>query len=129
MSQKTVVNPGFRGFERYTFSPAVIKSGRMLFISGTTATDDQGNIVGKGNIKEQTRFIFEKFKQILESVGATMDDIVQTTDYIVTTEGYRETADVRREYFRKDFPAATGIIVAGLLRKDALIEIDAIAVI
>lgn len=129
MGKKTIINPGFPGFERLTFSPAVMKTGKLLFMSGTTATDDQGNTMGVGDIKEQTRVIFEKFKRILEAAGGSMDDIVQTTDYIVTTEGYKATADVRREFFKKDFPAATGVIVAGLLRKDALIEIDAIAVI
>jgi hypothetical protein len=58
-----------------------------------------------------------------------MADIVQTTDYITTTEGYRATADVRREVFGTKFPAATGVIVAGLLREGALIEISAIAVL
>ena len=47
----------------------------------------------------------------------------------VADEGYRGTADVRREYFRNGFPAATGIVVKELLRPDALIEIDAIAVL
>lgn len=45
----------------------------------------------------------------------------------VTTEGYAYTAAVRRKYFADPFPAATGVIVAGLLRPGALIEIDAIA--
>jgi enamine deaminase RidA (YjgF/YER057c/UK114 family) len=47
----------------------------------------------------------------------------------VTTEGYRATADVRQAYFHNGFPAATGVVVQGLLRPDALIEIDAIAVL
>lgn len=129
MSKKKVVNPGFPGFERYTFSPGVIKKGKMLYISGMTATDDQGNIVGKGDIVEQTRVILQKMGKILEAAGGSFDDVVKTVDYITTTENYRGTADVRREIFKRDFPAATGVIVAGLLRADALIEIDAVAVI
>jgi enamine deaminase RidA (YjgF/YER057c/UK114 family) len=113
---------------RYTFSPAVRK-GNLLFISGLTATDDKGNIVGKGDIIAQTRRCFEKIKELLDAAGASFDDIVKTVDYITTTEGYRGTADVRREYFRNGFPAATGIVVKELLRPDALIEIDAIAVL
>ena len=54
---------------------------------------------------------------------------LETVDYITTIENYRATADVRREFFRDEFPAATGVIVAGLLRPDALIEIDAVAII
>jgi len=129
MSGRQVVNPGFPGFDRYTFSPGVIKGGRMLFLSGMTATDEAGNIVGKGDIVVQTRVIFEKMGKILEAAGATFDDVVKTVDYITTTENYRRTADVRREFFRTNFPAATGVIVAGLLRPEALIEIDAVAII
>jgi aminoacrylate peracid reductase len=110
---------------RYTFAPAVI-SGEFLFISGTTASTDDGSIVGPGDIVEQTRFIFEKMHNILESVGATFDDVVMTRDYFVTTVGYNDTAAVRREVFGDTFPAATGVRVAGLLREGALIEIEAI---
>ena len=101
----------------------------MLFISGITAVDDDGNIIGKGDIVAQTRAIFERMGKILDAAGATFDDVVKTVDYITTTDNYRRTGDIRREFFKKEFPAATGVIVAGLLRPDALIEIDAVAVI
>ena len=52
---------------------------------------------------------------------------METTEYITTTENYRGTADVRRAIFRPPYPTATGVIVAGLLRPGALIEISAIA--
>ena len=127
MPKLEIVDPW--GFDqRYTFSPAVRK-GNLLFISGMTATDDKGNIVGKGDIVAQTRQIFEKMKIVLEAAGGSFDDIVKTVDYITTKEGYKGTADVRREYFRHGFPAATGIVIKELLRPDALIDIDAIAVL
>ncbi|MBI4639989.1 MAG: RidA family protein [Candidatus Tectomicrobia bacterium] len=130
MSQREVINPGFPGWEeRYTFSPGVVKRGKTLWISGTMATDDHGKMLGVGDIVEQTLVIFEKIKGIVEAAGGSMDDIVMTHDYITTTENYRATAEVRRQYFTRNFPAATGVIVAGLLRPDALIEIDAVAVL
>ena len=129
MGKREVINPGFIDSSRFTFSPGVVKGGKLLFISGITATDEHGNIVGKGDIVAQTRVIFERIGEILKAAGATFDDVVKTVDYITTTKNYRATADIRREFFKKDFPAATGVIVAGLLRPDALIEIDAVAVI
>lgn len=129
MGKKKVVNLGLPGYDRFTFSPGVVKEGKVLFISGITATDDQGNIIGEGDIVAQTRAIYRTIGKVLEAAGATFDDVVKTVDYITTTENYRATADVRREVFRNGFPAATGVIVAGLLRADALIEIDAVAVI
>ena len=113
---------------RYTFSPAV-RAGNLLFISGSTATDEQGDLVAPGDIVEQTRVILRKFQRLLEAAGGGMEHIVQTTDYITTTESYRRTAEVRREFFRPPYPTATGVIVAGLLREGALIEISAVAVL
>ncbi len=127
MSKNETINPGWEHVRRQTFAPAV-KRGNMLFISGMTATDDEGKLVGS-DLEAQTRQIFTKMGKVLEAAGASYDDIVMTTDYITTTDGYRATADVRRDFFKNGFPASTGIIVAGLLRPGALIEIDAIAML
>jgi enamine deaminase RidA (YjgF/YER057c/UK114 family) len=113
---------------RYTFSPAV-RAGNLLFISGTTASDRDGRIVAPGDIVGQTRYIFQKFDALLKAAGAGFEHIVQTTEYITTTENYARTAEVRREFFRGRFPTATGVIVKGLLREGALIEISALAVL
>jgi aminoacrylate peracid reductase len=113
---------------RYTFSPAV-RAGNLLFISGTTAGDESGRIVGPGDIVAQTRYIFQKFARLLEAAGAGFEHIVQTTEYVTITENYAKTAAVRREFFKERFPTATGVIVAGLLREGALIEISAVAVL
>lgn len=114
--------------ERLTFSPA-LRVGNLLFISGTTATDDARRIVGVGDIVEQTRQIFRKFARILAAASASFDNIVETTDYFLTFADYDKTAAVRRELFRPPYPAATGVQVAGLIRPEALIEIKAIAVL
>ncbi len=120
--------PG-RWSDKITFSPAV-RAGNLLFISGHTAVDENLNIVGKGDIVAQTRYIFRKFERILALAGATFDNIVETTEYFLTLEDYRRTADIRREFFKgPPYPAATGVLVAGLIRKDALIEIKATAVL
>ena len=113
---------------RYTFWPAV-RAGNLLFISGMTAGDESGKIVGPGDIVAQTRYIFAKFAALLAAAGGGVEHIVQTTEYITTTENYGKTAEVRRELFKGRFPTATGVIVAGLLREGALIEISAIAVL
>lgn len=115
--------------DKMTFSPAV-RAGNLLFISGTTAVDENLNVVGVGDIVAQTRFIFEKFARLLETAGASFDNIVETTEYFLTLDDYRRTAEVRRAFFKgPPYPAATGVLVAGLIRKDALIEIKATAVL
>lgn len=112
---------------RYTFSPAT-RVGNLVFLSGTTGTDDDGNIVGPGDIVAQTRRIFEKFSLILQSVGGNLSSIVETTDYVLSLEEYKKTAALRRELFKgPPWPAATGVVVAGLIREGALIEIKGVA--
>lgn len=114
--------------DRYTFSPA-LRVGNLLFISGMTAGDETGKVVGPGDIAAQTRYIFQKMAPLLAAAGAGFEHVVQTTEYVTTTENYRATADVRREFFRPPYPTATGVIVKGLLREGALIEISAVAVL
>ena len=115
--------------ERYTFSTAV-RRGPFLFISGVIARDPgTGEIAGKGDIVAQTDFIFRKIGTILEAAGGSFDDVVKTTDYVTTLERYNETAVVRRKYFKNGIPAATGVVVKALVSPEALIEIDAIAIL
>jgi reactive intermediate/imine deaminase len=117
------------GARDYTYSTAV-KKGNFLFISGTIARDPAtGEIVGKGDIATQTDFIFQLFSEILKAAGGSLDDIVKTVDYVTTLENYKQTAEVRKKYFRNGFPAATGIIIKQLVNRNALIEIDAVAVL
>ena len=122
-----VPNPSWP--KSFTFSPGV-RVGNLIFLSGTTATDDKGKIVGPDDIMEQTRHIFRKFEAVLQAVGGSLANIVETTDYVLALEDYQKTAAVRREVFNgPPWPAATGIVVSGLVRADALIEIKGIAVL
>lgn len=127
MSIYEPIIPGDKWPEKFTFSPAV-RVGNLIFLSGTTATDDSGNIVGPGDIVAQTRRIFEKFALVLARAGAGLENIVETTDYVLSLEEYKKTAGLRRELFKgPPWPAATGVVVRGLVRPDALIEIKGIA--
>jgi enamine deaminase RidA (YjgF/YER057c/UK114 family) len=113
----------------FTFSPGV-RVGNFIFLSGTTAIDDKGVMAGKGDIVVQTRQIFRKFAAVLELAGGNLTNIVETTDYVLSLEDYQKTAEVRREIFKgPPWPAATGVVVNGLVRPDALIEIKGIAVL
>ncbi len=127
-SRREVITSGAAWPERYTSAPA-LRVGNMIYISGTTGTDDTGAITAPGDIVEQTRQIFRKFERLLNAAGGSCEDIVQTVDYITTTKDYKGTAAVRREFLRSAQPTATGVIVAGLLRQHALIEINAVAIL
>jgi len=131
MGKKITVNPGWGYYKKLTYAPAVRK-GNMLFISGMDASrlePSTGKPVIRGGVVEQTQVIYEKIKAVLETAGASFDDVVWTTDYIITTKNYKETAAIRRQYFGESLPASTGVIVKGLLNREALIEIDVVAVL
>jgi enamine deaminase RidA (YjgF/YER057c/UK114 family) len=122
------INPGWPHFANYTFAPAILRDG-FLFVSGMTAGGSDGAILCPGDIAGQTDVIFQRLGEILEKAGCSYADVVATREFVTTTDGYRKTGDVRRKYFKPPFPAATGVIVAGLLRSGALIEIEAIAAV
>ncbi|MBZ7924257.1 RidA family protein [Ensifer adhaerens] len=112
---------------RLTYSPAV-QVGNLIFLSGTTAGDAEGNLIGAGDIVAQARFIFEKFEAVLKLAGGGLSNIIETTDYVLTLDDYNKTAALRRELFGgPPWPASTGVVVSGLIRPGALIEIKAIA--
>jgi enamine deaminase RidA (YjgF/YER057c/UK114 family) len=129
LSDRRIVNPGWKYFEKTTFVPAIAARGEILFTSGLNATDDDGVLQAPGDVAGQTRVIFQKLQAILEAAGGSLADVVKTTDYIVSREKYRATAGVRREFFGDDFPTATGVVVKELLGRGVLIEIDAVAVL
>lgn len=124
-SLQAVLPPGAN--PNSTFSPAV-RAGGFLYISGMTALNEQREIVGVGDIAAQARYIYQKIAAILAQAGGNLSQVVETVDYVTTFDGYGQTADVRREVFGAGpFPAATGVLVSGLVRPAALIEIRAVA--
>ena len=115
--------------ESYGFSQAVKTSGKtMIFISGQNGVDAEGNLVAM-DIEGQTKQALENIKALLEAAGATLDDVVKITVYITNMEDMDKVREVRRQYFKKNFPTSTAVEVKKFGLKDALIEIDAIAVI
>ena len=136
MTSKRIAQPDhfpWLDYRRYTFSLGIEKGG-LFFLSGETASEydaSQDRVVCKGNVVEQMRLAYEKLRLVLGSLGAGFENVVKTVDYVAPggLAEYRGTADVRREYFQGAWPASTGVIVERLLRSDALIEVDAVAVL
>lgn len=129
MATKTI-QPKSLNDPRPRYSQGILaEGGKLLFIAGQTASDTNGNIVGKGDIKAQTRQVFANIKAVLEAAGGSFDNMVMTTTYITDRkyrEGYNE---VRRDIYKKDPPTSTLVIVSGLASEDYMIEIAGIAVL
>jgi enamine deaminase RidA (YjgF/YER057c/UK114 family) len=129
MALKTI-QPKNLNDPRPRYSQGILaEGGKLLFVAGQTASDKEGNVVGKGDIKAQTTQVFANLKAVLEAAGGTLDDLVMTTTYIVDRE-YREGYNqVRQGIYKKDPPTSTLVIVKGLAHPDYLIEIAGIAVL
>ena len=106
-----------------------VPAGNLVFVSGQVARNAQGEPVGPGDIKAQTRQAIENVRSVLEAAGATLDDIVKVTVFVTNVEEhFSQIHEVRGEYFKKDYPASTLVEVKALAAKDLLIEIEAVAV-
>jgi 2-iminobutanoate/2-iminopropanoate deaminase len=127
---RKVIQPKTLNDPRPRYSQGVLNSGgKLLFIAGQTASDKDGNVVGKGNIRTQTEQVFANLKAVLKAAGGTLDNLVMTTTYITDRE-YREGYnEVRRGQYKKNPPTSTLVIVKGLAHPDYLIEIAGIAVL
>src|SRR5687768_12453508 len=105
------------------------RAGDTIYVAGQLPYDKDGKLIGIGDIKAQTRRVFENIKKIVVAGGGTMDDIVKITVF-VTDVRYREPyGEVRSEFFGANPPASTLVQIGNLAVPDALIEIEAIAVV
>jgi enamine deaminase RidA (YjgF/YER057c/UK114 family) len=112
-----------------TWVPGV-RVGNIVYISGITASDINGQPVGLGDFKVQAERCLDKLRDVLGRVGGTMDDVVKLTTYLTPEarpEAVRAYFDIRAAYFGASGPASSGVTVHSLLRKEYLLEIDAIA--
>jgi len=103
--------------------------GRMIFTAGQVALDDEGKIVGIGDIRAQTKQVFENIKRAVEAAGGSLNDIVSMTVYSTNAKFSAEVSEVRRQVFGSNLPASTQVQVAALMRPELLIEINAIAIL
>jgi len=106
-----------------------IKAGKTIYVAGQIATDEEGNIIGKGDMIAQTDRAYENVKRVLEAAGASITDIVMLTMYCTDLDSFAKTGEARKKHFGKHFPAATAVQIDCLLLPDAMIEVDAIAVL
>jgi 2-iminobutanoate/2-iminopropanoate deaminase len=103
-----------------------IVDGGLVFVSGMPPVDRGGETVA-GDITVQTHQVMQNLKTILEAAGASMNDVVRTTVFYTHREDYAALDAAYRQYFPEGFPSRSALIVAGLVRPEWRIEIDAIA--
>ncbi len=101
----------------------------MVFVAGQLARDAQGNLVGKGDMRAQIQQVGENIKICLEAAGATLADIIKTNTFVTDYVEFSKHGDMRLRYFGPATPTSTTVEIRRLADPDAMIEIEAIAVI
>ncbi len=107
----------------------VVRKNNSVFITGTVAVDEAGNIIGK-NAYEQTKYILNKIKKYLQKAGATLDDVVRTRIFVTDIKNdWEQIGKAHSEFFFDIKPAATMVEVNGLIEENLFVEIEADAII
>jgi 2-iminobutanoate/2-iminopropanoate deaminase len=117
------------GQPAYTQVVTVSGSGKMIFVAGQLARDAAGKLVGAGDMRAQIQQIGENIRICLEAAGASLADIVKTNTYVTNYEEFSKHGDMRLRYFGPATPTSTTVEVRRLADPDAMLEIEAIAVV
>ncbi|MGF0169163.1 RidA family protein [Streptomyces sp. Marseille-Q5077] len=112
------------------YTHVVLGTGRFVAVSGQLALDEDGKPVGEGDPAAQARQVFENLKRCLTAAGATFDDVIKLTYFVTDMAHMPALRTARAEHIPDDrLPAASAVQVAGLVRPEFLMEVEAFAVL
>ena len=106
-----------------------VRVGNQIFVTGTTALDQNGAIVGLGDAYAQTAQVFRNIESVLKRAGAEMRHVVRTRIFVTDISQWREIGRAHQEVFAEILPATTMVQVSRLIDPDMLVEIEVDAVV
>ena len=126
------INPdGLSKNPAFTNVITVTGPAKTIYIGGQDSVDASGQIVGKGDIKQQTEQVLNNLQTALKAAGADLEHIIKWNIYVVQGQPIQPGFEVFQQVWgrRPNPPAITMAFVAGLANPDFLVEMDAIAVV
>lgn len=112
------------------YNQAIAASGQMLFVAGQIALDpNTGELIGAGDIVQQTQQVMANLEAILAAAQARWQDVVKTTIFLTDLAHFSIVNQIYGQYFESATAPARACIQVSRLPKDALVEIECIAVV
>jgi enamine deaminase RidA (YjgF/YER057c/UK114 family) len=124
MKNRTNYSSGQKWESIVGYSRAV-RVGDRIYVTGTTATDDDGNIVGNGDAYAQTVQIIRNLESALRALDATLENVVRTRMFVTDISRWEEYGRAHSEFFGEIMPATTMVEVSAFIDPKMLIEIEA----
>lgn len=106
-----------------------VRVGPFVYISGTTATDASGQVVGRGDAYAQARQALMNIRDALQRAGAGLEDVVRTRMFVINVNDWQQIGRAHGEFFGAVRPTTTMVEVSRLIAPEMLIEIEAEAVV
>jgi enamine deaminase RidA (YjgF/YER057c/UK114 family) len=105
-----------------------VRVGNQIFVTGTTATDEDGQVVGRGDAYAQAMQTLRNIESVLKRAGAEMRHVVRTRMFVTDISRWQEIGRAHNEFFHDIRPATTMVQVVSLIDPDMIVEIEADAV-